>query len=180
MHALHFHSVCTALTTCLRHSDISKNAVQSPCERHGRPQLLHKDHCARLQSSYCIVGDLTAQLWWPHCALIRTLSHSVCFEHALSFGVRYIHTVSTGDVTVLLHRCLRSYCAHLGVLHFSLRLWACFSGVTGVLLIEMIAKCLACHMTYFWKRRFGFHLETLISDLLPHPLSVLQGHDPGL
>ena len=27
---------------------------------------LHIDPCARPRSSYCIVGDLTARLWWPY------------------------------------------------------------------------------------------------------------------
>ena len=56
----------TALTLCWRPSDISKNAVQSPCKCHGRPRHLHNDPCVRPQSSYCVVWDLTARLWWPY------------------------------------------------------------------------------------------------------------------
>ena len=56
----------TALPLRWGRSDISKNAVQSPCKRHGRPRRLHNDPYVRPRSSYCVVGDLTARLWWPY------------------------------------------------------------------------------------------------------------------
>ena len=83
MHDLRFHGVHTALTACWTCSDIQRNAVQFPCKRHGWARRLHNDPCAHPQSSYCVVGGLTAQLRW-HCALTRTLRDSVCFEHAQS------------------------------------------------------------------------------------------------
>ena len=58
-------------------------------------------NCARSRSSYCVVGDLTAQLWRPtatHCALIRTPRHGVCFENAQSLR-RRSPTAFTGDAT---------------------------------------------------------------------------------
>ena len=91
VHAPRFHGVATALMPCWRRSDISKNAVQYPCKRHGRPRRLHNDPCVRPRSSYCVVGDPAARLWWPYgvpSALYkdaeRTPSDGVCFEYAQS------------------------------------------------------------------------------------------------
>ena len=76
---LHFHGACSCihsvsqrlylLKACWRHNDTLKDAVQSLCKRHRQPQRLNDHPRARLwsmQSSYCIVGDLTAWLWWPY------------------------------------------------------------------------------------------------------------------
>ena len=77
-------------------------------------------HCRR---PYC---PAMVTLQGPHCALIRTPSDSVCFEHAQCvplFSVLCDPTASTGDATGSLRQCLRSYCVHLGVLHFSRTPW---------------------------------------------------------
>ena len=60
------------------------------------------------------------RLWRSIYALIiiRTPSHCVCLC-APSFGILCNPTASTGDATALVWRCMRSYSAHLRVLHFS-------------------------------------------------------------
>ena len=40
------------------------------------------------RGAHCLVGDLTAPLWRLHCALIRTPSHGICFEHAQNVHCR--------------------------------------------------------------------------------------------
>ena len=62
-----------ALPLRWRRSDIWKNAVQSPCKCHGRPRRLHNGPCVRPWSSYCVVGDLTARLWWPYGDPLRSI-----------------------------------------------------------------------------------------------------------
>ena len=124
--SLRFQGVYTVLTACWKRSDISKNAVQSPCKRHGRPRRLHNDPRARLRTSSCVVGELTATtLWRPDRALIRTPNHGVCFEHAQkcapSFGVLYDPKASTGGVTAEL----------LVIVLRAPRRSACFSDAVG-------------------------------------------------
>ena len=46
-----------------------------------------------------------------------------CPKCAPSVGVLCDPTASTGDATALLRRCLRSFCAHIGDLHFSWTPW---------------------------------------------------------
>ena len=64
------HSACAALSCAVKRGKeavTSKNAVQSPCKCNGRPPCLHNHpKCARPRSSYCVVEDLTAQLWRPY------------------------------------------------------------------------------------------------------------------
>ena len=145
------HSACAALSTalplCWGRSDISKNAVQSPCKRHGRPRRLHNDPlCAptelllRCRRPYCAA---MVTLRRPLCALLGRRANAerrclfwVCSKCAPSLGVLCDPTVSNGDATALLRWCLRSYCAHLGVLQF-FRItvgspWGRRPGVTGV------------------------------------------------
>ena len=43
---------------CETGCDTSRNAVQSPYKRHGRPRRLHNVHCARPRSSFCVVETL--------------------------------------------------------------------------------------------------------------------------
>ena len=61
----------------------------------------------------------------PLCALLGRRANAewrclfwVCSKCAPSLGVLCDPTVSNGDDTALLRWCLRSYCAHLGVLQF--------------------------------------------------------------
>ena len=61
-HVPRFHSVATAL----RMQWHLQERLQSPCKRRGRPRRLHNDPCVRPRSSYCVVGDFTARLWWPY------------------------------------------------------------------------------------------------------------------
>ena len=86
------HSTCAALSR--RCHCVSKNAVQSPCKRHGRPRRLHNDPCVRPRSSYCVVGDLTARrlcdLTASHLRSIRTPS-----EHRVTVFVLSMFKVRT-------------------------------------------------------------------------------------
>ena len=113
MHPLCFHRVCTALTACLRCKDISKTIVQFPYKCHRGPQCLHNDPCVRVQSSYSVVGDLTARLWRPHCALFERCgmpSHGVCFEHAQSSRRRSAFYVIPQRLLAIPLRCCGDAC----------------------------------------------------------------------
>ena len=52
-----------------------------------------------------------------YCVPTELLSANLC-----TLGISRCSMLS-GDATELLRRCLRSYCVHLGVLHFSWSLW---------------------------------------------------------
>ena len=54
MHGLCVHDVCTALTACYRRSDISKNAVQSQCKRHGLPLCTSAEFLLYCRRSYSV------------------------------------------------------------------------------------------------------------------------------
>ena len=66
----------------------------------------------RCRRPYCAV---MATLQRPHCTLIRTPSDGNRSALVLSMLVK--------KCAPSLRRCLRSYCTHLGVLHFSRTLW---------------------------------------------------------
>ena len=117
MEPLHIHKIkplsplCTAHMAFWRLSDISKNVTHSQCKGHGWPQRLHIDPCVHPLSSYCIVWDLTALLWRPHCALIRMPSQSVCFEQAHLGSAFYVtsqlywpcHWIAAEMIAIVLH-----------------------------------------------------------------------------
>ena len=82
-------------------------------------------------------GDVILRWRRPYCAAIVTIrSHTALFYSGMprrlfwacskctsSIDVLCDPTASTGDATALLRKCLRSYCAHLGDLHFSWTAW---------------------------------------------------------
>ena len=105
-----------------------KNTIQSPCKRHGSPQHLHNDPCAHPRSQlllhrrrpYCAA---MVTLRWPHCALIRTQSDSVCFEYSQSV-CRCLAFYVIGDATVFTAVMLAIILlTHLGILYFSWKPW---------------------------------------------------------
>ena len=128
-------AILCALSTLLRRSHCADGVFK---EHHSISVLTPRTTTAFSQRPLCAPAELLmhcrrlyrasmATLRRPHCALIRTPSHGVRFEHAQSapsfgFPCGYL-TAFTGDATVLLRRCLRSYYAHLGVLHFSWTPW---------------------------------------------------------
>ena len=64
-------------------------------------------------------GDLTATPLRSYQNAERRRLFCACPKFALSLGVLCEPNASSCDVTTLLRRCLRSYCAQLSVLHFS-------------------------------------------------------------
>ena len=77
-------------------------------------------------------GALTGLSRRFHCTTTVLTAHAPCSQCTPSLGALCDPTKSTGDASALLRRCLRSFCAHLGVLHFSRMPWDHHSGVTGV------------------------------------------------
>ena len=129
------HNACTALSwrshcaddvlkTHLK--DCHSMSVQTPWTT----TAFDQGPCARPGSTCCVVGVLTACLWWPYGEPTALLL--VRRTRAFVLGMLKMRTISrrsmqfqasTGDATALLRWCFRSYCAHLGVLHFSWTPW---------------------------------------------------------
>ena len=126
------------LTT--KYANCRMNAKQSPCKV-TNDQWVFTAFAQRPLCALCSPAELLlrcrrpyctamATLRRPHCALIRTPCDRRATAFVLSmFKVRAVArhlcdaTASSGDATALLRRCLRSYCPHLGVLHFSRTPW---------------------------------------------------------
>ena len=89
-------------------------AVTSPCKCHGWPRRLQSDLCTRPRMSYCVVGDLTARLWWPYGNSTALFSerrcHGICYEHA-----------SVGDQLRSQSIYLRCHCVAVEMLEIALR-----------------------------------------------------------
>ena len=88
-----------------------------------RPLCAHAEVLLPCRRPYCAA---MATIRLPNCALLEHHGNAkpqrlfwACSKCALSVGALCDPTASTCDAIALLRRCLRSYCAHLGVLHFS-------------------------------------------------------------
>ena len=126
------------LTT--KHSNCRINAKQSPCKV-TNDQCVCTAFAQRPLCALCAPAELLLRCRRPYCAAMVTLRCPlctllerranadrrclfwVCSKCAPSLGVLCDPTVSNGDATALLRWCLRSYCAHLGVLHFLRTPW---------------------------------------------------------
>ena len=102
-----------------------------------RPLCAPTELLLRCRRPYCAA---MVTLRRPLCALLGRRANAerrclfwVCSKCAPSLGVLCDPTVSNGDATALLWWCLRSYCAHLGVLQFLWTPWGRRPGVTCAL-----------------------------------------------
>ena len=87
-----------------------------------RPLCAPKEFLLRCRRPY-LAARVT--LWRPLCALLGRQPNAewrwliwVCSKCAPSLGVLCDPIVSNGDATALLRWCLRTYCAHISLLHF--------------------------------------------------------------
>ena len=77
MHALSFHSLCSTLTGVLKTQWHLKECCTIVVQTPWKTTAFARPLCA---PSYCVEGEITAWLWQPHCALIRTQSHGPCLS----------------------------------------------------------------------------------------------------
>ena len=122
-----FHCVHCGFTPSYKRARDTVTSQRTPYISMETPQRSYSDLCASPRSSCGVVGDLTALLWWPYgdrTALLSERRATVYFVHAQSARRRSaFYAILTGDASVLLRRCMRSYCAHLCILKFSWTPW---------------------------------------------------------
>ena len=129
-HAPRFHDIVTALRTQWHLQEGRAVSVQTP---RTTTAFAQQPLCAPTELLLCcrrpyFAANMTLRR--PLCALLGRLTNAewrclfwVCSKCAPSLGVLCDPTVSNGDATALLRWCLRSYCAHLGVLQFFRTPW---------------------------------------------------------
>ena len=144
------HSACAALSRRCHCADAVLKTQWHLKERRAVSVQTPRTTTAYAQRSLCAPTELLFRSRRPYCAAMVTLRRPlcallgrranaewrclfwVCSKCAPSLGVLCDPTVSDGDATALLRWCLRSYCAHLGVMQFFRTPWGRRPGVTGV------------------------------------------------